>query len=310
MIPAGAPVTVLVNPSARRAGRHGWVSAVALLRSRLHVEVCHPESAAGMADAARRAAARGVSAVVVAGGDGSVNCVAGALSGSPVPLGILPLGTGNDFARALGLPPQGDDAARIVLDGREVAVDLGCVNGRWFCTAGVLGVPADAALTVRRWLSPAAATRPLLHVLGHASYSLAGLRHLLRPGTIDRRYVIDAVPSGGTRIVRRECVGPGLFMANTRVLGGGLVLPVPADPADGWIDVAVIRATARVRLLWAFVCFARGWRLPGHVLDVVRTTEAVVTCEGRQPFAADGDLMGEDERFSISVAPRALRVIC
>jgi diacylglycerol kinase (ATP) len=309
MIRSDARVIVLVNPSARRAGRHGWVSGVAVLKSRVEVDVYHPESAAAMIEEARDGVRRGVAAVVVAGGDGSVNCVASALAGSPVPLGLLPLGTGNDFARAMRVPCSGDDAARQILEGRIAEVDLAQVNGRYFCTAGVLGVPADAALTVRRWLSPAAATRPLLHVLGHSCYTLAGLRHLLRPHSLASRYVIEPAPGPGEAASPLTLRSPGVFVANTRVLGGGLVLPIAADHADGQLDIAVIRDISRARLLWAFVCLARGWRIPDGVLDVVRTAEAVIRCEGRRPFAADGDFMGDGEQFTVRAVPRALRVI-
>ena len=86
-----------------------------------------------------RAAARTFDAVVAAGGDGTVRCVAAALAGSGTPLGVLPLGTLNHFAKDLGIPTDLDGAARVVGAGVVRPLDLGEVNGEMFVNNAVLG---------------------------------------------------------------------------------------------------------------------------------------------------------------------------
>lgn len=303
MMPRRRRLTVLVNASARQTSRARWRAALSELERGALVTVACPDSPEAMRHAASRAAADAVDAVVVIGGDGTVNCVASALAGSATPLGIIPRGTGNDFAKALGLPADPVVAARRVLDGQVRAVDLIEADGRLFCTAGVVGVPAAATLTVRRWFSPGARTRPLIHVLGGFAYTLAGLRHLLSPALVSRRYRITSVTGD------MDVSGYGVFAANTPVLGGGLVLPVGSDGSDGVMEIVGIRPVTRARLLMAFVCFARGWRLPDGILTTLSASEVTLSCASEEALAADGDLLARGTTFHLVVRPGALRVI-
>jgi diacylglycerol kinase (ATP) len=297
-VSAGGRVVVCVNATALRSARRRWEPAVSLLASRYAVEVVTPTSVQAMDDGVRRLADDGAAGLVVVGGDGTISRVVHALGGAKVPVGLLPVGTGNDFARALGIPGTPSSAARSLLAGRTRDIDLLEVNGRLFCTAGVLGVPADATMTVRRWLSPGRPTRPLLHLLGGLAYTLAGARHLLRPRALAEAWVIDGRPWRTA----------GIFLANTPVIGGGLRLPMESDPADGLMEVAVIRDVPRLRLLGAFVRFARGWRVPPDILHIERVPAVRVTCGAARPFSADGDLMSAGSEFAVTVRPRALRV--
>lgn len=329
---AGGRLIVLVNPSARRSGERAWRAAVRILETACRVDVAVPASAEAMARAAREAVRDRAAGVVVVGGDGSVNCVANELAaqtdaagaespraqggrcGPATALGMLPIGTGNDFARAMGIAPAPEGAARQIITGCTKLVDLGRVGQRRFCTAGLLGVPSDTAMTVRRWLSRGTRTRPLLHLLGEASYSLSGARHLLfRRRTVERyRIEFDEGAPGAAGDGRRriDVRGHGVFFANTAVLGGGLTLPIGSDAADGVMEIAVIPEMPRWKLLWAFVCLTRGWPVPPWALRTWRARAAVVTCDGRRRFSADGDLMDEADRFSVTVEPLALRVFC
>jgi diacylglycerol kinase family enzyme len=75
------------------------------------------------------------------------------------------------------------------------------------------------------------------------------------------------------------------------------------------MEIVVIRDVPRLALLWAFVCFSAGWRVPAGVLEVIRCAGATIGCDDVEPFAADGDLAGEERVFSFAVSPQALRVI-
>jgi len=93
-------------------------------------------------DAANRALQQGASAVVAGGGDGTVSTVASVLAGTPVPLGILPLGTLNHFAKDLHIPQDLDAAVQTIAAGHAIKVDVGDVNGRCFINTASLGVYA------------------------------------------------------------------------------------------------------------------------------------------------------------------------
>jgi len=296
-------LAVFVNASARRSSGDRWRAALRLLEARAEVQVCLPPSAEALTREVRLAAEAGVDGVVVVGGDGTVNAAANGLVGLRTPLGIIPRGTGNDFARVVGVPAEPASAAHRVLAGRTTTVDLVEVGGRHFCTAGILGVPAAAALTVRGWFSPGKATRPLLHLIGGGAYTLAGLRHLLSPALRPRDYRITC--DDGRSL---DIEAYGVFAANTPALGGGLVLPVGSDGSDGVMELVAIHAVPRWRLLMAFVCFARGWRLPGGTLTTWSARTATIDCAGDEAFAADGDLLGCGSAFRLEVKPGALRV--
>ena len=93
-------------------------------------------------DAAQSAIREGASAVVAGGGDGTVSTVASVVAGTPVPLGILPLGTLNHFAKDLGIPQDLDAALQTIVTGHAITVDVGEVNGRYFINNASLGVYA------------------------------------------------------------------------------------------------------------------------------------------------------------------------
>jgi diacylglycerol kinase (ATP) len=300
---AGARLAFVVNPAARRGRDRDTIDAVArALRSRYTVDLVAPPTADDV-ERVVRAASSSHDAAVVAGGDGTVNRAACGLDGLAMPLGVIPMGTGNDFARGCGVPTAPLEAARRILEGRTRRLDLVRVNRRVFCTVGLLGVASDSAQSVARLGGPASRARGLMRLSGDWSYRIVGLAHLL-------------APRGATVRVRgtREPGEPGqpfepvhaVFVANTRVLGGGLVLPIDADPSDGLLDIAVVPRMARVKLLWAFLCLAHGRPVPAGTLRVFRASRAHLECVQDVPFSADGDLMCRAARFDVEVMPGAL----
>ena len=168
--------------------------------------------------------------IVVAGGDGSVGCAADVAARAPAPLAVVPVGTANDFARALGIPLDVAEATELAVRGtRTRPLDLGAAGERPFVNAASAG------------LSPAAARKAhgLKRVLGPLAYTVGALRAGL-----------TAQPLG----CQVRCDGDELFagrawqvtVACTGAFGGGA--GVEADPRDGILDVVVIEAGSRARL--------------------------------------------------------------
>ena len=303
----GARIALVVNPSARQGHDRDTVDAVARrLRSRFTVDVAMPSSA-GDVETSVRAWSASHDAIVVAGGDGTINRAVCGLDGAATPLGVIPMGTGNDFARGCGIPASPEEAVRRVLGGRTRRVDLVRVNDRTYCTVGLIGVGAESALTVARLTRPGSPARGLMRFFGDWSYRIVGLSHLLAPRSIEEEAGVTA--GSGERL---HPSGPvfAIFAANTRVLGGGLVLPIDADPSDGLLDIAIVARMPRLKLLWAFLCFTRGRPVPDGTLTVHRAARAVIGCARPVPFAADGDLMCRGARFEVEALPGALHLLC
>lgn len=129
----------MVNADAGGSGDVSARIAQALAGAGLDSEIVLAEGE----DCANRAAdhvKRGAELIIAAGGDGTVGAIAGVLAGSDAAMGILPLGTLNHFARDLGIPPDLEDAARVVASGRERRVDIAEVNGRAFVNNASVGL--------------------------------------------------------------------------------------------------------------------------------------------------------------------------
>ncbi len=228
--------------------------------------------------------------IVVAGGDGSVACAAEAAGEAGVPLGVVAVGTANDFARALGLPQEPVAAARLAVSGRRMRrLDLGFVDERPFVNAASAG------------LSPVAARKAhgLKGALGPLAYAVGGLRAGLTAEPISCRVGCDGDDLFAGRAWQ---VTVGL----TGAFGGGA--EVEADPSDGILDVVVIEEGSRARL---------ALRAYGMRAGEVEQQDGVVTGSGREVevetdgqtgFNVDGELI-EADRLRLTVKPRAFEVV-
>ncbi len=284
--------TVLVNPHAGR-GRSRRVAGVAvaeLRRLRVSVEVVVPSSAAECCRAAVAAASSGSSAVVVCGGDGAVAAVLPALAGSGVPLGILAGGSGNDFARGLGLPVRDPvAAARVVALGRSGSVDLGRVGDRWFGTVVAAGFDARVNERMNAMTWPRGRLRYHAALVGE----LASFRPL--PFVLS----VDGSPI--------ECEAMLVAVGNTSSYGGGMRICPAARVDDGLLDVTVVRSLSRTKLVRLFpsVYPGRHVRRP----EVLTLRGRSVSVAARDVVAyADGERVGTLPE-TVSVVPGALSVL-
>jgi diacylglycerol kinase (ATP) len=228
--------------------------------------------------------------VVVAGGDGSLGGVASPAARAGLPLAVVPTGTANDFARALEIPLDLDDAVRLAVQGEETReLDIARMDDRPFLNVASLG------------LSPAAAENAsgLKDTLGALAYTAGALRAGLESDpvhctvTCDDKTLID----GDVWQVTVACTG---------AFGGGS--SVDADPADGRLDVVAIEAESRARL----VRHAYGLRAgdiesqPG--VHSRRCPSVEIALDEPQAFNVDGELV-ESGTCRFEVEPSAISVV-
>ncbi|CAN5696214.1 YegS/Rv2252/BmrU family lipid kinase [soil metagenome] len=285
----------LTNASAGSADEQAVRAALAVLHAGTEVEVVATASPRDCADAVRRLAGR---RLAVFGGDGSMHLVAQALHESGqldhAAVGLVPLGTGNDLARTTGIPLDPAEAARVVLDGAERAMELLVDDaGGVVVNAVHLGAGAEAARAAEAW-------KPRV---GKAAYAVgalsAGVRH---PGwrvwvTADGRQLADP---------RSRVLMVGLGVG--RSIGGGAELAPRASPTDGLVDVIVSEATGPLARL-GYAVRLRGGR---HVErpDVHSTRAREVAVQG-EPFYcnADGEVVGPLRARTWTVQPAAWRLL-
>lgn len=295
--PSGGSPLVIVNPEASRLAdprrRARIVEAVlAAVEARTgRAPVVHDTTADAAADAVD--AASDAPLIVVVGGDGTIREAATALAGRSVPLAIVPAGTGNAFAAALGIPRRTEPAIRLIATGRPGPVDLGMAT--WGPPAldagGGGGGPAGSkAFVVACGLGfdarvMAGASGELKRRLGFLAYVVVAAREAARIRPVTFRIEAD----GEVHDVR----GLVVLVANSGQLIPGVVGPRhPIDPTDGLLDVIVVTATGVPDgLLGAAESLLAGGAPPHHRPRSMRLQARCVrvTSDPPEPVEVDGD---------------------
>ncbi len=294
-------ITLLTNPAAR-AGAHTGAAPQAADRLRAHglrTTIISGGSAAESTDLLRTAIDLGTDAVVVAGGDGTVNLAIQELAGTGIPLGVIPAGTGNDLAGTLGLKElDATAAADAIAAGATRDIDLARVtradgSTRYFGT--VLASGFDSKVNDRanamRWPR------------GGSRYNIAILVEFLTLAGIP--YEVELVLEDGTT----ERIAGDLVMAtlgNGRTYGGGIPICPDADPADGLLDVTLVRPAGRLHLLRLLPRVYKGTHTSVPEVSTYRVRSARLSSPGVTAYA-DGDPIGALP-LVIDVVPGALRV--
>ena len=290
-------VALIVNPSAGRgAGRRLVPEVQARLRQQgldtdLRLSNAPGETTSLVADALRD----GADCVAVAGGDGTVNEAVNGYVGvarEDQALAIIPLGTGNDFAKILGVGGDWRLACERIAEGRRRRVDAGRCNGRVFANGIGAGFDAQVALEANgiRWLH------------GNAVYGLALARTLLlRYATPHARITHD----GGTMEGRITM----LAAANGTTYGGAFRIAPDADIADGLLDMMVADRLSRAGIIGFIPHVLRGTHVGRLGVTMVRTKRVTVVTDEPIVVHADGEIIDRAAtRIEVEVLPGILLV--
>lgn len=308
------PLLVITNRGAGTADEESLEAALAVLRRHTSVEVCATANPGELDGVLHRAGTR---RIVVAGGDGSLHAVVAALHRrhelADAVVALLPLGTGNDFARGTGIPLELEEAARVALGGEVRRVDLLVDElGEIVVNNVHVGAGAQASRRAHRWkerLGGIGLDRIGLDKVGLERIGLGGLG-LHRANLGKLAYPIGAAlaarhpPEVRLRVeVDGEVVNdldqPVLMVAvgNGSRVGGGTEITPDADPHDGRLDVMVSRAVSPTAKLGYLAGLRRGEHTRRD--DVVYVRGRQVTISGEEFWcSADGELHGPERRRS------------
>ncbi len=240
---------------------------------------------------AAEAAAQGADVVAAAGGDGTLGEVVNGLVGTGARLGLLPLGTGNDFARCLGIGTDLDLAVRTLFSGVPQPVDLGRAQDRWFINVAGCGFDAVVAERVNRGFRR-------LH--GTAAYIAAVFQTLLTFRPAAMRLTLD----GETRQERAMLC----TIANSQSYGGGMRIAPDARIDDGLFDVCLLRETGRLEFLRAFPRVLRGTHVTHPKVMMLRARHIAIESDPPLPILIDGDVVGTTP-VEFTLSPRAIEVL-
>lgn len=228
--------------------------------------------------------------VVLGGGDGTMNLAADALLERGLPLGVLPLGTGNDLARSLRLPLDPHEAAEVIAAGHTQRIDLGRANGKAFFNVASLGVSVDVAAEL---------TREMKRRWGKLGYPIAVLKVLRRGRSFSVRVRCD-----GEKLKLRAIQ---VAVGNGRHYGGGVTINDEAEINDGLLHVYALKQQP----LWRLALRARHF-FQGHHDDPASAVERdglVVELRTKRPMKVntDGEVTTETP-VRLEVLPQALEV--
>ncbi|KAB0267773.1 lipid kinase [Microvirga brassicacearum] len=231
-----------------------------------------------------------VDLVVVGGGDGTINAAAFGIIETGLPLGILPMGTANDLARTLNIPPDIAQAARIIASGRTRKIDLGLVNGEPFFNVASIGLSADLARQL---------TREIKRRFGRLAYAFTALNVLSQA----RPFRATIVSEDGAVRVRTLQIAVG----NGRYYGGGNAVEKDAAIDDEHLDLYSLE----LRRAWKLALMARSFRYGEHgawdEVRAIRAKEFEIRTRRPRSVNADGEIVTKTPAH-FSIRPAAVRV--
>ena len=290
------PLLVITNSDAGSADQESLDAALHVLRAEASVEVAATSNPGELDGVLHRAASR---RLVVAGGDGSLHAVVAALHRrnelKEKVLGLIPLGTGNDFARGTGIPLDPGEAARLVLHGEVRRVDLIVDElGEIVVNNVHAGIGAQASRKAERWKGRLGRVG-----LGRLGYPVGALLSAFQPPHVRLHIEVD-----GKTVVGVDQPVLQIALGNGSRVGGGTELNPEADPESGRIDVVISRAIGPLARLGYVVHLRRGEH-PGRD-DVINVRAGEVSISGEEFWcSADGEIYGPERQRTWHVEPAA-----
>ena len=264
---------------------------VSWVREKGHlVEVLPTFEAGDAAVLAASAARRGVDVVAAAGGDGTVNEGVNGLDGYDVPLGIIPVGTANDFARQVGIPADADHAMDVILQRKPKRLDTASLNGRRFLNVSTGGVGAEATAE-----TPA----EVKESLGALAYAISGMRKLADFRAQHARFVGDEFEYDGEFLM--------FAVGITRSTGGGTLITPMASATDGLLDLCIVERMSRGEFARTVLRVKRGEHIGHEGVHYVQLKSVRIEADEPMAVNVDGE-MSNGQRLAYRARARDLWV--
>jgi diacylglycerol kinase (ATP) len=299
------PLLVITNSDAGTADDASLAAALGVLREHTSVEVQATSNPGELDGVLHRAGSR---RIVVAGGDGSLHAVVAALHRrhdlDKAVLGLLPLGTGNDFARGVGIPLDIEEAASVLVTGQVRPMDLIVDEvGQIVVNSVHVGAGANASRRGHRWKGRLHAVGVGKVNLGKLGYPIGAALTAFRPPVLRLHVELDGkvVNDLDTRVLM-------VALGNGSSVGGGTELTPEADPEDGRIDLMISRATGPLARFGFAARLGFGTHEEADDVTALRGREVSVSGE-RFWISADGEISGPERHRTWHVEPAAYSMV-
>ena len=295
------PIPLFINPAAGR-GRAGHLaeSICRLLDDRdVAYEEIHSNAVGDIEYKVFAAASAGAERIIVAGGDGSIHeAVNGILrSASQTALGVIPLGTGNDFAKACAIPLHWEDATRLLADRISsdmplLYIDAGRMNDRYFANGAGIGFDAKINNIARSNRLP----------IGDLVYLIAvfqGVWDGVITPNIQMRY--DTTEYNGPVTLVEVCNGASV--------GGMFQIAPMAKNYDGFLDLVFVQPVGRLRIFTLLPRLINGSHISAPEVSCAKVNKVRLIAEGPLPSHLDGEIQPLQTEFEIEILKRSLAIL-
>ena len=300
--------TVIINPASGRGRARKLAPTIErlLCASEMDFDLLPSERPWHTAELAETAARQGVDVVIAAGGDGTVNeaingLMRARLDGIIEPaLGVLSLGTGNDFAASLNIPAKLESAVQAIKNNTRRYVDIGRLNGcglqnnRYFGNCVGIGFDAAGGILAEKitWAS------------GLLAYFIAALQNIL---------VYYKAPTLEIKLDAETIHMPSLLVSimNGKRIGGGFWTAPNARLDDGLFDLCIAGEVSRPRMLTLLPHFLKGTQATQPEIQMKQATVVkIIATKGVMPIQTDGEILDAACReVTIEILPKQLEVI-
>lgn len=287
-------VRFLVNPAAGRGKGKDHLDRIRVLASRHAAGLVVSRKVSDLAEQARRAAEDGVERLLAVGGDGTMHHAVQGLAGTSCALGVVPLGTGNDLAGTLGIPPGVDAAVERALTGEIRRIDLVRVGEIWSLSYAGMGFDSEAtefANQVKRLRGPLVYVYAVLHTL--VTFKPPRMKVVYDGGTFDGKVMFTVV-------------------ANLPRFGGGMHIAPDAVIDDGLLDLVIVKEIPKSTLLAVFPKVYKGEHVGRPEVLITRTRKAELTVDRPMTLYGGGEPLrpvAAGEAVTVEVVPAGLGVV-
>ncbi len=231
--------------------------------------------------------------IIVVGGDGTFQEVINGIVGTPVQLGLIPVGTGNDFVRAAPIPISPQAAFQTVLNGHTMKIDIVRAGDRYFHNA--LGVGFDAHVV--------SYANKIKYLRGSAVYLKAIFQTLTKYNPVQLTYKDEAGARSKDWFL--------IVVGNGKALGGGFRLTPDAELTDGWLDICLIENMPRPQIIKNLVKVYWGGHKSDPRVELKRARKIEFRSEQGFAVHADGELISMNQKhLEIELIPEAVELIC
>ena len=294
-------VPLFLNPTAGRGRAARRISRIEELftQSGISIEVCHSRAVGDLEEQVHTAAANGAERLLVAGGDGSVHEAANGImrAGGKPRLGVIPTGTGNDFAKACAIPLDWEHAtrllaARLASTATWRTIDIGRMNNRFFANGAGIGFDAKVTRIARSYRWP----------IGDLVYLFAIFRCML-DGIATPDMTIDTEDLRWTGPITLASVSNGAW------IGGMFNIAPMADNSDGLLELMIADPVSRRRILILLPKLMRGDHMSEREITHISVRRLRIEASAPLESHLDGEVQALTRNFDIEILPAALDLL-